>query len=96
MTNEEAAWKLQACVDLVVKCGEDWLDERDLPVLITAIKALESKPKNRLGVGMKEYEDAVIAQEEALQLLDAIRMSGRLDYGDYCDLHDAISLIMTQ
>ena len=30
---------------------------------------------------------------EALRILDAINSSGRLDYGDYCDLHDAISEI---
>ena len=30
---------------------------------------------------------------EALRILDAINSSGRLDYGDYCDLHDAISAI---
>ena len=35
------------------------------------------------------YEDV----EEALRTLDAINSSGRLDYGDYCDLHDAISSI---
>lgn len=30
---------------------------------------------------------------EALRILDTINSSGRLDYGDYCDLHDAISEI---
>lgn len=31
---------------------------------------------------------------EALRILDAINGTGRMDYGDYCDLHDAISSIM--
>lgn len=31
--------------------------------------------------------------EDALRILDAIRSSGKIEYNDYCDLHDAISLI---
>lgn len=31
---------------------------------------------------------------EALRILDAINGTGRMDYGDYCDLHDAICSIM--
>ena len=38
----------------------------------------------------QEGEDSV---GEALRILDAIHSSGRLDYGDYCELHDAISTI---
>ena len=33
---------------------------------------------------------AQLDPSEALRILDAINSSGRLDYGDYCDLHDAI------
>lgn len=32
--------------------------------------------------------------EDALALLDGIRSSGRLEYNDYSDLHDAISTIV--
>ena len=38
----------------------------------------------------EEVSDAV---DEALRILNAIQSSGRLDYGDYCELHDAISAI---
>lgn len=31
--------------------------------------------------------------DETLRILDAINSSGRLDYSDYCELHDAISMI---
>ena len=31
--------------------------------------------------------------DEALRVLNAIRSSGNLDYGDYCELHDVISAI---
>lgn len=31
--------------------------------------------------------------DEALRILDAIRSSGRMEYGDYSQLHDAISAI---
>lgn len=52
----------------------------------------------------KEYREIIdiiktLAQEpcedveEALRILDAINTSGRLDYGDYCELFDAISAI---
>ena len=33
------------------------------------------------------------AIEEALQTLDAIHSSGRLNYNDYCELYDAITNI---
>lgn len=42
---------------------------------------------------LKEAPEPCEDVEEALRTLDAINSSGRLDYGDYCDLHDAISSI---
>jgi len=42
---------------------------------------------------LKALQSAQPDTYEALRILDAIRSSGRLDYGDYCDLHDAISEI---
>jgi hypothetical protein len=29
--------------------------------------------------------------DEAIRILNAIKSSGRMDYGDYCELYDAIS-----
>ena len=37
-----------------------------------------------------EIDDAV---DEAIRILNAINTSGRLNYGDYCELHDAICSI---
>ena len=34
--------------------------------------------------------------DEALRILDAINSSGRMDYGDYCELHDVISMISAE
>ena len=34
------------------------------------------------------------AVDEVIRILDAVNGSGRLDYGDYCELHDAISSIL--
>lgn len=33
------------------------------------------------------------AVDEALRVLDSINTSGRLDYSDYCEMHDAICSI---
>lgn len=45
---------------------------------------------NQIKSGMVPSYDAV---EEALQTLDAIHSSGRINYNDYCELHDAITNI---
>lgn len=39
-------------------------------------------------------EDVEEAVGETLRILDAIHGSGRMGYGDYCELHDAISAIV--
>lgn len=41
MTNQEVADELQHAIDLIKQDGKDWLDERDIPILEAAIKALE-------------------------------------------------------
>ena len=42
---------------------------------------------------VRRAQEVSDATDEALRILDAIHSSGKLDYGDYCDLHDAISAI---
>ena len=43
MTNQEAINELQLAIDLIKQDGKDWLDERDIPILEMAIKALEAQ-----------------------------------------------------
>ena len=42
MTNQEAINELQSAIDLIKQDGKDWVDERDIPILEMAIKALEA------------------------------------------------------
>lgn len=44
-------------------------------------------------VDVLSAQDVSDAVDEALRILNAIHSSGRLDYGDYCDIYDAISAI---
>ena len=41
MTREEAIYQLELCKSIIYASGRDWLDERDIPMLDTAIEALE-------------------------------------------------------
>jgi hypothetical protein len=41
MTREEAMEQLQNCIDLIKQDGQDYLDDRDIPLLDMAIKALQ-------------------------------------------------------
>lgn len=41
MTKEEAIMELQNTIDLIKQDGKDWVDERDIPILEMAIKALK-------------------------------------------------------
>lgn len=41
MTREEAIVELHNCIELIWQDGQDYLDERDLPLLDMAIEALE-------------------------------------------------------
>lgn len=43
MTNQEAINELQSAIDLIKQDGKDWLDERDIPIIEMAIKALEAQ-----------------------------------------------------
>lgn len=45
MTNEEAIEQFQNAIDLIKQNGKDWLDERDIPLLDMAIKALQENEK---------------------------------------------------
>lgn len=44
MTREEAIEQLQNCIDLIKQDGQDYLDERDFPLLDMAIEALKTEP----------------------------------------------------
>ena len=41
MTRREAIEQLQNCIDLIKQDGQDYLDERDMPLLNMAIEALQ-------------------------------------------------------
>ena len=43
MTNQEAIDELQYAINLIKQDGEDWIDERDIPILEMAIHALEKQ-----------------------------------------------------
>ena len=43
MKPEEAITELQYAIDLIKQDGQDWLDERDIPILEAAISALEKQ-----------------------------------------------------
>ena len=45
MTNKEAIEQFKYAIDLIKQDGKDYLDERDIPMLKMAIKALEQEPK---------------------------------------------------
>lgn len=60
MTREEAIQQLQNCKDLIKQDGQDYLDERDVPILDMAIEALTDRPKGEwiphaTSVGLKHY-----------------------------------------
>ena len=47
MTREEAIQELQNCKGIILQDGQDYLDDRDIPLIDMAIKALQREiPKN--------------------------------------------------
>ena len=46
MTKEEAIQELQNCIGLIQQDGQDYLDDRDIPLLNTAIEALQFADKS--------------------------------------------------
>jgi hypothetical protein len=55
MTNQEAINELQSAIDLIKQDGKDWFDERDIPILEMAIKAL--KAQDWVSVNKKSHPD---------------------------------------
>lgn len=45
MTNEEAINEIEMIISCIKQYGIDWLDDRDIPTLETAIEALENNDK---------------------------------------------------
>ena len=43
MTNKEMIIELRYAIDLIKQNGQDWLDERDIPILEAAISALRTQ-----------------------------------------------------
>ena len=76
---------------------ENWNDDYERGFQDAIVKVLEIPPADVQNCCQINYcnriEDNIY---EALRILDAINTSGRLDYGDYCELHDAISLIYSE
>ena len=49
MTREEAIEQLQNCKGLIQQDGQDYLDERDIPLLDMAIEALQREEAEAKG-----------------------------------------------
>ena len=49
MTREEAIEQLQICKDLIMQDGQDYLDDRDIPLIDMAIEALSEPNIVRCG-----------------------------------------------
>lgn len=49
--------------------------------------------KDAPAANVRPMEAVDAAADEAIRILNAIQSAGRLEYGDYCELHDAISEI---
>lgn len=65
MTRKEAIEQLQICIDLIKQDGQDYLDDRDIPLLYTAIEALskpnyESDTEVRLAVTDRNKDKVVL------------------------------------
>ena len=64
MSIEEAIEQFQNAIDLIKQNGKDWLDERDIPMLEMAIKALKKKEKLKVEVEKwKSYFEQEIENE---------------------------------
>lgn len=57
MTREEAIQQLQNCKDLIKQDGQDYLDERDVPILDMAIEALSADRQDDNRLYIKIYAD---------------------------------------
>ena len=58
MTAQEAIDELQYAINLIKQDGKDWIDERDIPILETAIHALEKQiPKKPNKIQSKNSEN---------------------------------------
>jgi len=83
MKPEEAIDELQYAIDLIKQNGQDWLDERDIPILEAAISALQEQEET---VSRKVYEqiswerDIAVMQLKDLgySLGEKIRTDGNL------------------
>lgn len=72
MTREEAIQELQNCKGLIQQDGQDYLDERDIPLLDMAIEALS------LANLKPEFESAEAVQGEWIH--DGQNFKGGLDW----------------
>lgn len=108
ITREEAIQELQNCKGLIQQDGQDYLDERDIPLLNMAIEAL-SEPINC--VKCKHYYETeddtnvhghckmdtahtnLISKEEAIEMLKALNMMLRNPDGEpISDVCEAIDM----
>jgi len=64
MSIEETIEQFQNAIDLIKQNGKDWLDERDIPMLDMAIKALKENEKLKAEVEKwKSYFEKEIENE---------------------------------
>lgn len=86
MTREEAIEQLQICKDLIKQDGQDYLDERDVPILDMAIEALKADVV-RWSSWNKTFEQSGIA--DLISRADAIEaICGECIHNDECVWRD--------
>lgn len=70
MTKTEAIEQLQNCIDLIKQDGQDYLDDRDIPLLNMAIEALQIDIVRCKDCKHRETDDCPMYWEEWLVIED--------------------------
>lgn len=85
MTREEAIQELQNCIGLIQQDGQDYLDERDIPLLNMAIEALSERNIAREIATILENEQdmrVMLQNGEVVRCKDCRWYENR--YGEVC------------
>ena len=93
MTREEAIEQLQNCKDLIKQNGQDYLDERDFPLLDMAIEALHREEAEANGwchrIRPKDVEVVVRCKDckyyYSTEIATASIMCSHMHEDDFCN-----------
>ena len=86
MKREEAIQQLQNCKDLIKQDGQDYLDERDVPILDMAIEALRNCSEKPNG--------SLISKEDAIEAMDKLWGDIKRTHRRVAKGHEAVYLDM--